>query len=161
MPNVEKDSGTILGYILESIIPYTDANLNLVFRPSNFFRELERRDKASPVTLRSTYYRAKAKGLIVYADGIVSLSAKAQQKIASASAPSLPTSQSLMVAFDIPEDMSHKRRQLRSLLKELKFTQAQRSVWVSSVDHREMVLSLISELGLSPYAKVFLSTSLN
>ena len=161
MSNVHKNSGTVLGYIIESITPYTDANLNLVFRPASFFRELDRRNKATPATIRSTYYRAKAEGLIVYADGLVSLSAKAQQKAAALSAPPLPTGQSLMVAFDIPEDMSHKRRQLRSLLKELKFTQAQRSVWMSDVDHRKIVLSLIDELDLLPYAKVFLSTSLN
>ena len=66
-----------------------------------------------------------------------------------------------MVIFDIPEEYGQKRRQLRSLLRELKFSQEQRSVWTCAYDHRNIVLSLIEELHIDLYTKVFLSQKLS
>ena len=53
-------------YILSSLIPYTEANLKLSFKPTAFFNDLEKIDahKAKHGTLRSSYYQAIKKGLI-------------------------------------------------------------------------------------------------
>lgn len=153
-----KSSGSSpLLYTLEALIPYSDANLNLTFRPHAFFNELDRRSKHSRSSLESAYYRARRHGLIEIEGTNVSLSNKALRKLGKTNAAELPAGSSLMVIFDIPEEYALKRRQLRSLLRELKFQQEQRSVWISSFDYRAIVLDLIEELRIALYAKVFIS----
>lgn len=145
-----------LTYILESLIPFTEANLNMTFRPNAFFNELDKRDHYSRSTLKQSFYKARATGLITFSDGRIQLSEKARALVAKIDAEVLKNDTVFMVIFDIPEDLSVKRRQLRSLLKELAFTQAQKSVWISRNDHRKIVLDLIDELDMHPYVKTFL-----
>src|SRR5690606_40329333 len=51
-------------YILESMIPYTDANLRLAFKPRSFFYELSKKNKIKEKTVQSAYYRAIRQGLL-------------------------------------------------------------------------------------------------
>lgn len=53
-----------------------------------------------------------------------------------------------MVIFDIAEKDRAKRSHLRLLLKELSFQQVQKSVWISSQDHREYIQVEIDALNL-------------
>lgn len=150
-----------LSYVLESLIPFTEANMNLAFRPHAFFNELDRRGKISSHSARNAYYRAKSNGLIIFDGKELVLSARAWHIIGKHTPATLPPDQCLMVIFDIPEEYRQKRRQLRSLLRELRFRQEQRSVWTSANDHREIVLRLINELQITQYTKVFLGQKLD
>ena len=57
-------------YILSGLVPYTEANIKLAFKPSAFFNDLERLDqeKRSAGTLRVSYYRAVKQGLVCLDD---------------------------------------------------------------------------------------------
>lgn len=61
----------------------------------------------------------------------------------------------LMVTFDIPEENSHLRRQLRQLLREWHFEQVQKSVWISQYDYGSVLVEAIEELGLGECVQVF------
>lgn len=151
--------GSSLSYIIEAFIPYTDANLKLAFRPNAFFNELEKRGHMNAASARSAYYEAKRRELITFDEQRTPhLSEKALTLLETRPAALLPSDKKCMVIFDIPEEYANKRRQLRTLLKELKFTQEQRSVWICSADHSAIVLDLIRELSLQPYAKIYLSS---
>lgn len=152
--------GSALGYVIEALIPFTDANLALAFRPHVFFNELDQRGTYSPKTLQNAYYRAQKQGLVVWENGSVHLSAGVLARLSPADLPKLPGRQQLVVIFDIPEDLANKRRQLRTLLKELKFLQVQRSVWQHDVDYRVAVNELVKELELDQYVKLLLATVL-
>lgn len=152
--------GSSIGYVLEALIPFTDANLKLAFRPNAFFNELEKRGHMNAASARSAYYEAKRRKLITFEERIPRLSEQALSLLAINPPTALSSDKRCMVIFDIPEEYANKRRQLRTLLKELKFTQEQRSVWVSSVDHSPIVLELIRELSLQPYAKMYLASAI-
>lgn len=150
--------GSSISYVLEALIPFTDANLKLTFRPNAFFNELENRGRMSAASARNAYYEAKRRQLIRFDDQIPRLSEKALALLDNKPPAALAADKRCMVIFDIPEDYANKRRQLRTLLKELKFTQEQRSVWVSNADHSPIVLELIRELSLQPYVKIFIAS---
>lgn len=156
MSKQEKDQSA-LGYVLESLVPFTDANTKIVFRPSAFFAELDRKGKIASGTLRSTYYRAKAQGLIKVEGSAVALSARAYDKLHLHPAVQLAKGQCILVTFDIPEEYAGKRRQLRSLLKELKFVQEQRSVWACTYDHKGLVQDLVNELSIDMYVRIYIA----
>ncbi len=60
-----------------------------------------------------------------------------------------------MVIFDIQETDRHKRRQLRTLLRQLEFEQIQKSVWSTSLDSRVYLIAEINRLGLKNEVKIF------
>ncbi len=146
-------------YVLEGLIPFTDANLNLTFRPSQFFRELEKRSPHKQKSLANAYYRAQTKGIVRRIDGHFAISDKYIQKIHHQVAKKLPDGQIMLVVYDIPENLRNKRRELRSLLTQLEFSQQQRSVWVSSYNHFEPVLALIGALKIKQYVQVYIGSS--
>jgi PaaX-like protein len=158
-----------LRYILEALIPYSEANLKLAFKPNQFFNDLENIEKQKAWqserqhdtkiyprnTLRNAFYKAKKNGLVtVDHDGNPRLTEKGRQQIKPYQAVKLDKSARLMV-IDVPENERVKRRHLRTLLKELDFEMVQQSVWISSYDHRALLKSEIKEYGLQKYVRVF------
>lgn len=150
---------TALGYILESIVPFSEANTNLVFSPHKFFNELEKMDTRRQYrqqTWRNAFYEAKRAGLLEFDDsGIPRLTEKGKDHIVPYVPEKLPDSAKLFVIFDIPEHERRKRSRLRTILQELKFHQVQKSVWMTSSDHREYLQAEIEYSGLGPYVEVY------
>lgn len=146
-----------LRYTLEALVPYTDANSKLAFKPHLFFNELEKIDAErhySRATLKRAYYEAKRKGYITSDDGQPRLSSMAQQKLRPFQ-PAKRTDSYLMVVFDIPENERWKRRWFRLLLVEMKFEQIQKSVWVSKYESKEVLSAGILAHQLEDYVRVF------
>jgi CRISPR-associated endonuclease Cas2 len=150
-----------LKYVLEGLIPYTDANLKLSFSPNTFFNDLEnigrqKRRNYRRQTFRNYFYRAKKQGLIVVdQNGIPRLTEKGRQKIRPYKPQKLGSSAYLLVAFDIPEEERTKRNHLRLLLKELEFTKVQRSLWASKYDHRNYLEEEIKAHELRDHVQVY------
>ncbi len=144
-------------YVLAGLIPYTEANLKLSFKPSAFLRDLEKLDHITmnKKALEGAYYRAIRRGLIkLDPRGIPRLTDKGIQKVRPYRPQKLKDSK-LLVLFDIPEAERFKRTHLRLLLKELAFTQVQKSVWMSDKDHRQYLKSEIREHSLQDYVAIF------
>lgn len=142
-------------YLLAALIPYSEANLKLVFVPRAFFADLAKLDNIKQATLRSAYGRAIQQGLIEIDDhGVPRLTSKGQRKVRPYRSRKLKDAK-LMVIFDIPEVDRWKRRQLRALLRELSFKQEQKSVWTTVLDHREYLKSEVAELGLEKSVRIF------
>lgn len=56
---------TLLEHILLGLIPFTEENTTLVFKPHKFFYELEKKlSNASFETIKNTFYRAKKQGYL-------------------------------------------------------------------------------------------------
>lgn len=144
-------------YVLSGLIPYTEANLKLTFKPSVFFNDLEKLDqiKAGKKTLKSAYYRAIKQGLVeIDEQKIPRLTKKGLKKVKPYKPERLKGSR-LMVIFDIPEERRYKRNRLRTLLRELSFNQVQKSVWTSDYDHRQYLRAEIADMQLQEYVKVY------
>jgi hypothetical protein len=146
-------------YILESFVPYTEANLKLTFMPNAFFNELEKLDRAKEryrrQTLRNTYYKAKAIGYIsIDNDGLARLTDAGQQAL-NPYIPELIDNSCVMVIFDIPETYGWKRRYLRALLRELKFTQIQKSVWASQLNCIDILKDEITKNSLHSDVQIY------
>lgn len=149
-------------YLLQAFIPYTDANIQLAFKPAAFFDELGKKSKVKERSLRSAYYRAIKSGLLEIDDyGIPRLTNAGRLQIKLYRPKKLPTGAKLMIIFDIPETERYKRNHLRSLLKELSFKKVQQSVWVSQYDHREIVAAEIKEYKLQEYVYLFEALQIN
>ena len=142
-------------YLLCGLVPYTEPNLKLTFMPSKFFAELEQRDKIKQNTARNAFYRALKSGLIEQDSyGNVCLTEKGKKRISTFKAKKLKNAQ-LMIIFDIPEIERWKRQHLRNLLKELEFKQIQKSVWVTSFDHKKLLTQEIAHLDMKDCIKLF------
>jgi DNA-binding transcriptional regulator PaaX len=137
-----------LVYVLVGLIPYSKPNLLLSYKPSLFFKELEKVSRYKQSALKAAYWRAQQQGLIEQYKNIPILTKKGQLKIAPFIAEKLESEAKLMVIFDVPEDQALKRRKLRQVLKEWRFTQVQKSVWMTDRDYREELIEIIKELHL-------------
>ena len=145
-----------LAYIISGLMPYTDANLKLVFMPSKFFNDLEKISNRKSKTIRNSYYKAIKRGLIeLDSEGIPRLTERGFQKAKVYKPTLLDKKACLMVTFDIPESERWKRRRFRAVLREFRFTQAQKSVWVSNYDYKSLLLAEIKEIGLEDYVEVY------
>lgn len=153
---MSKQNISILSYILLGLVPYTRPNMLLTFRPNQFFHELELTSGISQLKLKAAYRYAQSNHFISRVDNRVSLSLKARQRIQSHTARQLGNGWRLMVAFDIPESEAVKRRKLRELLRLLEFTKFQQSLWISSMDHRKIIMESIIDLGISRYVQLFM-----
>lgn len=143
-------------YILSGLIPYTNANLKLAFTPSKFFYDLEKISSRKSKTIRNSYYQAIKRGLVALdPEGIPRLTKKGLQKAKFYKPKRLNKEVCLMVTFDIPESERWKRRRFRAVLREFRFSQAQKSVWISKYDFRTLLLSEIKEIGLEDYIDVY------
>ena len=144
-------------YILSALIPYTEVNLKLSFKPSLFFNDLEKLGQLKAVrkSLQSSYYKAIKNGLIVLDEsGVPRLTDKGLRKTKPFTAKKMKQAR-LMIVFDIPESERRKRDRLRLLLRELSFKQIQKSVWMSEYDHREYIQAEIQDFGLEDYVQLF------
>lgn len=146
-----------LRYVLEGLTPYTKANIKLTFSPNSFFNELEKFENGryKRATLKQAYYKARRRHLIVADEnGNPILSDKARQQLKEFKPKKLKGA-SVMVIFDIPEGESTKRSWFRRLLRELKFEQVQKSVWMSQYDCFEIISAGIIEHRLESYVRIF------
>ncbi len=140
-------------FVLRGLMPYTQENFLLSFKPGLFFAELEKVSGYKQATLRATYYRAKQQGLIAQ-DIVPALTEKGLRKLRPYAARKLGNNARLIVLFDIPQPKAHIRDALRRLLKSLGFTMIQRSIWVTDIDHRKTLLEAIEKLDLKDYVEV-------
>lgn len=149
-------------YILSSIMPYTEANLKLVFLPKRFISDLYKLDRFKSNNIRIAYKRCIKDGLIYFDEHTNRpiLSEKALNKLRIFEPRKLLNAK-LMVIFDIPESDRWKRQQVRSLLTQLKFTQVQKSVWMSDYDSREYLKQEIKRLNLSNNLQIYESHRLD
>lgn len=147
---------TTASYILKALIPYTDANLNLAFKPSAFFFDLEKLSNRKRQTVINAYYNLVKQGFITIDDaGMPRLTEKGRRSVVDYKAIKLKGDVVLMVLFDIPETERFKRDRLRLLLHELSFRQVQKSVWVSEYDYREYLRAEIKKQGLGECVLVY------
>lgn len=145
-----------LEYVLKGLIPYTEANIKLTFKPALFFNDLAKISRAKRPAIKNAYYRAQRQGLVAFDDtGIPRLTLEGQRRAQPFVAAQLGNEAQLMVMFDIPEDVAWKRRRLRSLLHELGFEQVQKSIWRSQYDYREILAAEIKQYDLQAYVLVY------
>lgn len=149
-----------LRYVLEALVPYTEANLKLAFSPHRFFNDLDRicDNKYSRSSLSKAYYHARSTGLVDVNETGLSITNKGKQALS----PYMPLrihGACVLVVFDIPEVERAKRRYLRTLLYELKFTRLQQSVWKSDYDCVEILQKEIAEQSLEKCVEVFEAAS--
>ncbi len=150
-----------LEYVLWSLVPYSEPNLKLAFSPDRFFEDLSAISRNNKHALRNAYYRGVKTGLIdERIKSKPTLTRTGQQKVAKFTATSLGDNACLMIIFDIPEALRHKRQYFRRMLQELDFVQVQKSVWVSEYDHRQTVTEAVAEAGLQSHVKIFESLEL-
>ncbi len=147
-----------LRYVLEALVPYTEANFMLAFKPHAFFNELERLDSQrqySRASLKKAYYTAKSKNYIQPDDtGWPQLTTHGRRAL-QPHVPKLVAHSCVMVIFDIPEVERAKRRYLRLLLRELQFTQTQQSVWTSQYDCKDIIAAEIKSQELEAFVEVY------
>lgn len=149
-----------LQYVLLALIPFTDSNLKLAFKPNAFFNDLERISGIKNQTLRSAYSRAKHRHDIIYENGAVQLSLRARQQVQPFIAKKIKNGL-LMVIFDIPEGLTGRRRSFRTVLQSLEFQQVQKSVWVTQNDHRAIIIDTIDALAIHDYVEVYEAAKVN
>lgn len=153
--NVVHREKSALTQILLALVPYTEQNLMLTFKPNRFFDELERTSGFSTPTLRVAFSRARNNKLFEIDNERVVFSLKGRQIIQPFIAKKLGGGGQLMVIFDIPEDSAGLRRKFRSLLIELQFKQIQQSVWMTDKDYREFLADSINDLGLDDWVQLY------
>lgn len=145
-------------YMLSSLIPYTEANLKLTFKPTMFFNDLENLGEynAEKQALCGSYYRAIKKELVKTDDmGIPHLTEKGLAQLRRYEPSKLSGIASILVIFDIPEEERRLRQRLRTLLRELRFTQVQKSVWQSEYDVLEYLVPELRQHHLDEYVQVY------
>lgn len=143
-----------LAYILKGLIPYTDPNLKLTFKPHLFFADLEKIHNKKAKVTRSAYYRAIKRGLIYIDNGNPRLSDKAIARLKVYEPKKLKNAR-LMVIFDIPENSRSDRDRLRALLRECRFRMVQKSVWMTEYDCLEYIKMELKEKNLDRYVAVY------
>lgn len=136
-------------------MPYTRENLLLVYKPNKFFNELERSSQYSRPTLHNALWRAQKQGLIERENQIIRITEKGLQKIQPYTAKKLLREARLMVTFDIPEARADLRQRIRILLREWRFKQVQKSVWVSEYDYGKMLIKAVEEMKAEKYVQIF------
>lgn len=143
-------------YVLSALVPYTESNLKLVFTPKRFFSDLNILDKNKEKTLKNAYYNCIKRGYVLLDEltGQPVITNKGLSKLKPYGSRRLKGS-NIMVIFDILETHRHKRRQLRTLLRQLEFEQIQKSVWSTDLDSREYLKAEIKRLNLEKEVKIF------
>lgn len=145
-----------LAFVLLGLVPYSRPNMLLAFRPNQFFNELEKISSYKRRTLEEAARRARAQGLIEQTkQQQLRLTELGKRRALPYVAQRLADDGQLMVVFDIPEEQSTARRQLRMLLKKWGFVQVQKSVWLTQYDYKESLQLAIDELGLENYVRLY------
>lgn len=160
MASRQRKKHSALVFVLKGLIPYSKENLLLSFSPNRFYNELEKVSGHRQATLKNAYWRAKQKGLIEETQKTAELTAKGFKEIRPFMAKRLGKNARLMVIFDIPEQQASKRQQLRNILRQWKFKQIQKSVWVTDLDYKDLLAEVIGELKLSGCVEIYESSRL-
>lgn len=92
---------------------------------------------------------------MITADPVPRLTVKGKLKLAPFEPETLGKEAQLMIIFDIPEHSSLLRTRLRRLLKNLQFEQAQKSVWLTKYDYRDILQEAIEELDLAECVQLY------
>lgn len=148
-------SQTATQFILRSLIPYTRENLLLSFSPNRFFNELEKTSKYNRNTIKTTYYRAKQHGYLVYDDNFMWLTYEGLRIAQPYKAKKLKGNGQLLLIFDIPDQYQTKRDKLRRLLKSWDFEHVQKSVWATSKDYKKVIIKTLKEFALEEYVELY------
>lgn len=145
-------------YVLSSLIPYTEANLKLAFKPNQFFNDLEKigQYKAKRATLVSSYYRLIESGLVeIDNSGTPHLTSAGESKLRRYEPTKLTGTAYILVIFDIPENERRARQALRATLRALYFEPVQQSVWQSKYNVLEYLVAEIKQKHLTDYVQVY------
>ncbi|MFO0970815.1 MAG: hypothetical protein U0520_00480 [Candidatus Saccharimonadales bacterium] len=151
--------GSALGYVIEALIPFSDANLNLTFKPSQFFRELAEKTGKAESSLKNALVKAKKDNLLVLTGSRVHFENEAMiliERFKKLEATPLRSGY-VLVLFDIPQSHDYQRRLLVRELKALRFKQIQKSVWASDHDNRDVLLDIVSELKIGRFVAISLT----
>ncbi len=145
-------------YVLSGLVPYTEANMKLSFKPHAYFNDLEKLAayKAKHGTIRMSYYRAVRRGLVVLGeDGSPRLTEKGLAQLKRYEPKKLRGAASILVIFDIPEHERQQRQKLRVILRELRFVQVQKSVWQTEYDVLDYLVPELQKQHLHEYVQVY------
>lgn len=142
-------------YVLTALIPYSKSNLQLSFKPNAFFNELEKISKYKRNTLQTAMWRARQRGYIEREGSLVRITEKGLKKVKPYEAKKLNKEASLIIIFDIPEELAPLRRRLRLLLREWKFIQVQKSVWASKYDYKKLLINAVEEMEIENFIQIF------
>ena len=145
--------------LLKAMVPYSEQNLKLAFKPKLFFNDLERATFANRDTIKTTFNRALRIGYIISQDGNPILSELGRAKIPDCFRPPLLRDW-LIIAFDIPESRRYVRTALRVELKRRGFQQLQKSVWFSKYDYANEMDKIVVALKISCHVKLLYATLL-
>lgn len=148
-----------LTFVLLALIPYSRQNLLLSFSPNRFFNELERESGYNQAALKVAYRRGQQRGLIKKSV-TPQLTSRGLFAIQPFVATQLQNNAALMVIFDIPENRAADRQRFREMLKKWQFAQVQKSVWVTDLDYRESLISVITDLKIGRYVEIYESARL-
>jgi DNA-binding transcriptional regulator PaaX len=142
-------------HIVAALVPYTQANIQLAFKPTQFFYELNKTDGIKESTARGAYYRSIHQGLVIVDENQrVHLTDRGKKALRPYSSKDLLGAH-IMVVFDIPEGDRWKRSKLRALLRELKFKQVQKSVWITKMDCQAYLQEEIESVDLNKEVLVY------
>ncbi len=150
-----------LEYLLWSLVPYSEPNLKLAFKPNLFFNDLEKISQRKHQSLRNTYYKAIKQGLIGLDEARIPRLTQTGQLRLQRYRPKKLKSAKLMVVFDIPESERNLRQRLRTVLREFKFEQIQKSVWVSQYDCLSYVEAELQHSQLDEYVVIYEAVQLH
>ncbi|OVE79122.1 hypothetical protein BVY00_01275 [bacterium G20] len=145
-----------LTFVLLGLVPYSRPNMLLAFRPNRFFNELEKISNYKRYTLEQAARRACQQGLIEEArNQQLRLTTLGRRRVLPYVAEKLTNNAKLMLIFDIPEDQAIDRQRLRRLLRKWKFTQTQKSVWITEYDFTGAIKEVVAELGLEGCVELY------
>lgn len=85
----------------------------------------------------------------------MSLSLRGKQIIQPFVAEIIKNNAKLMVIFDVPEDFAGRRQRFRNILKHLNFQQIQLSVWMSDMDHRQILFESIEDIEIQQWVQLY------
>ncbi len=155
--HLQKKYRSTAHYVLSSLIPYTEANLKLSFKPTAFFNDLDRLQahKATRGTIQMSYYRAVKDGLVEIKDSQPHITEKGLAQLQRYEPKRLTGTASILVIFDIPEEERRARQKLRTLLRELHFSQVQKSVWQTEYDVLNYLVPELQTQHLHEYVQVY------
>jgi DNA-binding transcriptional regulator PaaX len=149
---IRKTSATT--YLLLALLPYTEPNMKLAFKPNQFFDDLDKLTDHSKSSLQIAFKRAINKGWVQLDDKEIKLSLEARQSIEPFVARKLSGAK-LMVIFDIPENLASLRQKFRLVLKQLGFIQIQQSVWMTDRDYHKILVETINKFDLNDYIEIY------
>jgi CRISPR-associated endonuclease Cas2 len=147
-------------FVLKSMIPYSQENIMLGFKPNQFFNELEKSSGHKQATLKNAYWRAQQQGYIDSSGRQPKLSAKGLEEVKPFLAKHLGKQARLLVIFDVPEDKRAARNQLRAQLSYWEFEQIQKSVWATDMDYKLLLVETVSDLQLGGCVEIYESVRL-